>query len=194
MRVRLSTRQPSDRGGRGDHRSRRWDRCAMIPARRSIAGSPAALNTAPRCRPACCTRTRQADRDHDSPVWHRRSYTYDDLLHEVSTLAGRSTRLRLGDRVITTCPGYPKRCSPCSRARASAPSLRRVRRRVERTRHPHRRCEAARILTAPRDRGRARRPALPLLRCRDRPGRARAGHLRSWCSARRRRRRSGRAR
>ena len=93
---------------------RRWDRVlddSRPPFYRWFPGG--ILNTCYNAvdRHVLRGRGRQAALIYDSPVTGTvRSYTYDDLLREVSTLAGAldSQGLRKGDRVIIYMPGVPE--------------------------------------------------------------------------------------
>src|SRR6478609_10382502 len=93
---------------------RRWDRVlddSRPPFYRWFAGG--VLNTCYNAvdRHVARGRGRQTALIHDSPVTGTvRSYTYDDLLREISTLAGalRARGLQQGDRVIIYMPAIPE--------------------------------------------------------------------------------------
>jgi propionyl-CoA synthetase len=93
---------------------RRWDRVlddSRPPFYRWFVGG--VLNTCYNAvdRHVARGRGRQTALIYDSPVTGTvRSYTYDDLLHEVATLAGalRAHGLQQGDRVIIYMPGIPE--------------------------------------------------------------------------------------
>ena len=93
---------------------RRWDRVlddSRPPFYRWFSGG--LLNTCYNAvdRHVARGRGRQTALIHDSPVTGTvRSYTYDDLLREISTLAGalRARGLQQGDRVIIYMPAIPE--------------------------------------------------------------------------------------